>query len=194
MGTKLSEVTGRITPRTDTVPIVLDGAAAHEIDQLESQLRKLRGDDDSLAGDDQEARALAEQIAALEQRAKASQTDFTLRSIDAETWANLFTANPPTRDQQKQGFDHDPDSFQVAVVHACLEDPEPESLEAVARFRRTIAPGDWMLLFLKARALNEVPELSVPFSPDAFRILHGSDQKPTTAAPEASLEASSSGE
>lgn len=194
MGASLSEVTAKATPRTKTVSIVLDGAAAYEIEELEGQLRRLRAGDDSLAEGGDEARRVAEQIEALQARAEASKTEFTFRSIAADEWANLFLRHGPNAKQRAQGFDHDPDGFQVAVVAACLVEPPGADVESVRKLRGVLRAGDWSLLFLTARALNEVPELSVPTSAAASATLRGSRPKPTTAAPEDSPGASSSDE
>lgn len=191
MGVTLSEVTGRARPRSKTVPIVLDAAAAGEIAELESRLATLRKDDDSIAAGGDEASRVADEIEVLRERAEASKTDFTLTSIGADAWADLFTKHPPSREQRSQGFDHDPDGFQVDVIAACLVEPEVDGVDSVRQLRRSILAGDWQLLFLTARQLNEVPELSVPTSAASSVNHQGWRPKPTTAAPEESPEASS---
>lgn len=191
MGVKLADVTGHASGRTKSVPIVLDAAAAGEIAELETRLRTLRKDDDSVAAGGDEARGIEEQIEALRARAEESKVEFVLRSIGAEEWSRLFTKYPPGPDHRKQGYDHDPDGFQVAVVHACLVEPEADDEADVRRLRRVILAGDWGLLFMTARTLNEVPELSVPTSAAASENHRGWRPKPTTAAPEESPEASS---
>lgn len=126
-------------PVEATVSILFDARLLAEHADLEGRLAGIRKSDvGGLAGSD-EAHELADELAVLEARMDAASAPFTFRSIGRQAWRRLIGEHPPTREQARQGLDHNPDTFPVAAIAASCVAPEitvadVERLEAALNY------------------------------------------------------------
>lgn len=116
----MADVRQEHTPAVASASVCLDGALLAEIEQAEAELESSRKENDSLAGGSAE---LADRVLELHEQAKAKERRFTFASIGARKWSDLLSNHPPTKDQRKEGLDHNPDPFSRAAITASAVAP-----------------------------------------------------------------------
>lgn len=174
------------------VPVCLRGDLIAQLNHLEQQLRARRNPADRLVGDP-EARALAEQIAALQEQMREATIEFTLRAIPRRDMVQFIIDHRP-----REGNDADRaaninlETYFPELVERCLVDPELTHREYVAlvggtyvdpddssvepeEFDGALGAGQFEQLAEAASVLN-MSGVSVPFSPSASVILQSSDE------------------
>ena len=116
-----------VTPRTVTVRLCLDGAAAADLVEARRALRA--SDDDSMAGPDSD---LASQVADLEQQVAQATRTFTVRAVPYHAWTSLVDAHQQGKDD---GTRWNPETFIPAALAACCEQfPDVDAaVDAVAK-------------------------------------------------------------
>lgn len=145
-GLTFAQVKARIQRPQRTAEVVLDAAAAAEIDALETVLDRLRSRDGA-AADDPMVRDVAEQLQEAERRADASRVPFTLEAISHLDYRALLEAHPPGARQaqdEKNGAERwpfDPDTFAPALVQAQLISPKPAGDEEFDAFWADLSDG-----------------------------------------------------
>jgi hypothetical protein len=152
--------------------------------------------DEELAGHPgpDRSKELAEEIAALEERAVERVRVFTFRSLGALAWADLIAKHAPTPEQLKAnpGAEHD-ESFIPAAMAAASVDPKL-TVDQAERMHGTVSFAEWDTLWGAVLRANLGVLESFPKSALAVAIRRLSNGgSGTTAAPGASPAASSSG-
>lgn len=142
--------------------------------------------DDSLESGEQD---LAEQVQALEAQMAESEQSFTFQSVGRQAWTKLLAEHPPSPEHREMGSDHNPETFPPAALALSAADPVITLETATAMFD-TLNIAQWNRLWNAVLTANigggEAPKSAVATA--VRRLLAPSS---TTAAPEASLEASS---
>lgn len=176
-GYQAPKVTVTVTARAD----LLD-----EHKHANEQLGRAAIEDVTLAGSTIKA-DWAAKVVELEAQIAASSMSFTFRSIGRKAWMTLVAQHPPR--PQDKGLDYDADAFpEAAVLASCIE---PELTPAdVERLTEVLSLAQWMKLWNGALAAN-LGDDAAPKSLIATAVHRLSDASSTTAAREASPEASS---
>ncbi|MEU1421471.1 hypothetical protein [Kitasatospora sp. NPDC005751] len=153
-----ADILARVRPRTATVTLYLDGEASGRIAQLEAQFAALADWQPASLAEPDPRRALAEEIAELQDRIRDSAQDFTLRALPAKAWSDLLALHPPRHAQEL----YNPLTLPPALVPACLAEPEmtPEEYEQLAE---VLNQGQRDQLELAAWQVNN-EATTVPFS------------------------------
>lgn len=183
MAASIEDILGEITPRETTVPVRTRGDLDARIEQVEEQLKGLRSD--SLA--DPAREALEAELADLVDQSPTRV--FTIRSIGQRAWRDLLATHPPSEEQRRQFYDHDPDTFPYAAVAASVSDPVMTAEQAVELADR-ISLGQWVKLWNAVLAVNVGGE-TIPKSVTASGGPLRSGPSSTTAPSEESLDQSS---
>jgi hypothetical protein len=156
------------------VPLVLDGAIASQIDELEKKLIELRSQDlDTLAGNP-EAMAIAEQIQALIEKAKNSTVQVTVRGLERKPWSDLKAKYPPS---DPRLYLYAPEIYNEAVPE-CWVSPEISD-ELRDKLLTGLTGGQWDHLCAAVQFVNG--DVEVPFSAlatVALRPSGASEQQP----------------
>lgn len=117
----MAEVRQEHTPAVASASVCLDGALLAEIEQAEAELEEAKGNDNGSI--DSGTNGLADRVLELHDLAKAKERRFTFASIGARRWSDLLSDHPPTKEQRKEGLDHDPDPFSRAAMAASAATP-----------------------------------------------------------------------
>ncbi len=182
-------------PRTEEVRICARGdlVAAHAAAAV--ALGAAADKEDTLEGE--EVSAALDRVKEIEAQIEASIVTFTLSSVSREEWADLLAAHGPSKEQRREGHDHDPKTFPVAAVAACIIDP-PTTEEQVRILAGTrddgtpmLPPGEFNKLWVTALGLN-VQGMPIPKLAAATERLRVNGRSSTTPPSEASLEGDSS--
>ena len=141
-----------------------------------------------------EAPAIAKQLAALEDEIKAASREFHFVAIGRRPWMDLLAKHPPTKEQKRADarIDHNPSTFPLAAVAASCTSPKM-TVDQVAQFEARLDLGEWNKIWVACLDANTGGNTN-PKSVLAGRILQVSAELGITAAPEASLDRSSSAE
>lgn len=153
------DVVGEVTPRSDVVPICLDGEVQRKLEHARRRLREAqRASDGTLDAGVSEIRA---EVDGLEERAQAATREFTVRAIPHSKWRQLMVDHP----SDEPGERYDPEKFIPAAIAACC--PHFTSADQVAKAAddpdHGLTTGQVARLFRMARVLNEGDD-RVPFS------------------------------
>lgn len=178
--------------RTATVRILLhqDLEARHR--ELERRL-DFEMTEDARLNRDPVAPDVADEIRALEAEIDDAKVPFTFRSVGKRAWADLLAKHPPTPEQRQTGrAEFNPDTFPAAAVAASSLEPSI-SPDAAARLEAALNSSQFDVLWGAVLDVN-IGGLQSPKSAFAGRIRRPNGASVTTAAPEESLEASSSDE
>lgn len=141
------DVAGEVTPRTDTVDLVLDANIGAQLDEARAHLTEVRRSSDTLADTDiAEARTEVER---LERAAAESVRAFTVRSTSYRRWREMMEASPP----REEGARWYPTTFVPAVLLECCDQFRSEG--DVAQAIEVLTTGQVARLFNAARKLNE---------------------------------------
>lgn len=145
---------GGVTPRTDTVDLVLDGNIAAELEKARSALSAAKRSHDTLGISD-EIREAEGRVAELEERALESTRTFTVRAVGYRRWRELVEANRSDDPNERW----DATTFVPAVLLECCDQFATEA--DVEQAIDVLSTGQIVKLFSKARLLNEGDD-SVP--------------------------------
>lgn len=129
------------------VDLIMDAAAAAEVEALEELLERAQRHDE--ANGTQTAPDVAKRLQEMEAQAEDSRVQFVLEAITHRAYQALRAEHPPTKEQieaaAKAGGQEDPvfdpDTFAPALVEAQLVEPKPESPEEFAEFWDALSDG-----------------------------------------------------
>jgi hypothetical protein len=154
--------------------------------KLDEELRAARRQDPD------QAKALAEQLVALEAEMTEATDTFTFQGLADELWHTLLAAHPPTRPQLdlRPGLSWNPDTFPAAAVASSSLEPKLD-VAAVQSLRATMRPADFERLWDAAWNANQEVTV-VPKSGLATVTLRATGASSITSAPAASPAPSSS--
>jgi hypothetical protein len=183
----IDDILGEITPERRTVPVCVRGGLSAQIEALEAELVHLNRTNDTLG--DNGVQELAERIHALELEAAEHTHDFVFESIGKQAWHRLLAEHPPTKKQRDDRFEANPDTFQPAAIAACCISPAM-TVEQATQLAERLSDGQWAKLWQAVADIN-IRDGGLPKSELATAILRASGPSSTTAAREASPEASS---
>lgn len=161
-----------------TVPLCLRGDLAAEHEELCARLAEEQQKNlGSLAGNPG-ARALAEDITALEALMAEATIGFRLRALPRREWAELVAKHPPRRDDGGRVLDADrvgvnADDFMTAILHRCVVEPILTEEDWDALVNEGLTDAQYEQLTDAVWALNR-RDVDVPFSLAASTILRGS--------------------
>lgn len=179
----IDHLRAKAAPREARVRILMNAALEDEHAALEDQLRS---QPDTLARGEN-AKALAAQLVALEERMTAEEDELLFRSVGTSAWLQLMAEHPPT--EADKGLDHNPRTFQPAAVAASCVDPEM-SVEDAVWLMDTLPPAQWWQVWDVVLEVNRGASQR-PKSLLASALLRSNGTSPTTSGPEGSLGASS---
>lgn len=142
-----ADVRAKIQRPRRVVDLIMDAAAAAEVDALEELLERAQRHDE--ANGTESARDVAKRLQELEAQAEASRVQFTLEAITHRAYQALRADHPPTKEQieaaaSRSGNEQpafDPDSFAPALVEAQLVEPKPATPEEFAGFWDDLSDG-----------------------------------------------------
>jgi hypothetical protein len=157
--------------------LVMDAAAAAEIEQLEDLLERAQRHDENNAGGPETAPGVAKRLQEVEQSADDSRVPFVLEAISHRAYQALRGEHPPTKEQAEEAADKndvapfDPDTFAPALVHAQLIEPQAADLDEFMAFWDALSDGQMRQLWTTALAVQmQVTELG-PRSQSAIDVL-----------------------
>ena len=152
------------------VKVCLRGDLTSEIYRLDAELTEIgkQNFDGRLTGNPA-AKALAEQIKALEAEAKQSTIEVKVQALERGDWSKLVATHPA----KDKGQDFDVSIYSDAVP-ACIVEPEMDP-DTRGKLLDGLTQGQWDELAGAVHALN-VGDGAVPFSRLASRALQGSDE------------------
>jgi hypothetical protein len=164
----INAIIKKATAREDTVVIYMAGNLVAQISRLERQLAEASDGTwkpDSMADADP-TRPIAEKIATVREKLKASATEFAFRALPGEEWSDLLAAHPGTDEQL-----FDPKTLPRMLISASCYDPAmtPEQVDALFVVINQAQRNE---LFDTAYGVN-TEGTSIPFSVTASGILAG---------------------
>jgi hypothetical protein len=166
--------------RAETVlQLCLRGDVQAEIDELELQLKNLKGDILPSLGDSPEAKPIAEQIQALVDEAQAATISVRLRALPRRQWQELVVKYPA----KSEDYLYDADSLLGEAIPACWVSPELDS-DTLEKVLDELSQGQYDELAQAVTALNR-GEGRVPFSALASAVLRNSSEKSKPPTPSA---------
>ena len=182
----LDDLIAKAVPRAKTVRLCSRGDLASEHEALYARLNELALEPTGSLGGNPEAREVAQRIHALEEEMDGCTVEVTVKALSRNAWANLLAAHPPTREQQRKGEDHNPETFPIAAVAECIG----RTVDKVREIADVLPNGEWLKLWNAVVQLNVAPT-TVPKLTAATELLQANGRSSTTAAPAASPEAPS---
>lgn len=186
----IDELIATAQPRTQQVRICARGdlvaAHAEAVEALGRVVDENR-DDDSLANPG--VTEAAARVKAVEEERDAAAVVFIVSSVSRQTWADLLANHPPSKEQRRAGHDHDPTTFPVAAIAACVTEPAM-TLDQATKLADVLPAGEWNKLWVAALTLN-VTETPNPKLAAATALLQANGPSSTSSDLEGSLEAGS---
>lgn len=151
----LADITAKFVAREKSVTLVMDGGLLAEHEELTERLqRALQRSANSLAGGTG-ARALAEQVEAVEARLADATATFRFRGLGRNQFRRLIEDH-----KGEDGAVWDKETFPVALVAACSLNPRM-SEDDVRGLGDTITDGQWEELwdaaFAACREADDIP-------------------------------------
>lgn len=142
-----ADVRAKIQRPRRVVELVMDAAAAAEIDALEQLLERAQRHDE--ANGTATAPEVAKRLQEMESQAEGSRVRFSLEAITHRAYQQLRAEHPPTKEQTeaaaRRGGEEepafDPDTFAPALVEAQLIEPKPADSEEFAAFWNELSDG-----------------------------------------------------
>lgn len=171
-----AQVQAKISRPRRIVDMVMDAAAAAEIEHLKDLLDRV-AEQDRVSGAPPLAPAVARQLQDAERRAETSRVQLVLEAIPHTTYRDLIIKYPATAEQQaeaaagRQAWAFDPDAFAPVLVHAQLLEPRPDSEEEFTAFWESISDGQLSQLWSAALAVQLQITKLTPSSQAAADIL-----------------------
>lgn len=172
-----------------SIDVCMRGDLAAEHEQLDAELQRAQADDGWVAtsvADVHPAIGLAARIAAIETQMADSIVSFRFRALPRKEWDAFLDAHP-ARPQTDERFNMD--TLPVAIVSACLVDPEM-TIEEVDELFDVLSEGGRSALFQAAWSVNQ-EVAAIPFSRRASAVNRWRDASSKQPEPGESLEASS---
>jgi len=171
--TDFDAVKKRATLPTRTLPLCLAGELVDEIGRLEAQLADAKPPTN--LGDVSPKRAIAEQIADLQEQMRESTVDFRLRALPTRKWS-LFEASQPARKEGEPDETWEPRIFgwQAEMVSKVCIDPQMSS-EQVGELADVLHQRSWVELATAAYVLNK-GLVDIPNSDAASELIRDSEQ------------------
>lgn len=186
--TSISDRLARAKPRTEIVPVCLDGSLVNKHQEAVVALAAATASDDSLAIDP-EVHACAQAVRDVEAEIEDATIRFKLGTVSREVWADLLAAFPPSKEERRAGHDHDPKRFPPAAVKACTLEPEDftiEDAQAIAK-SDSVPAGEFNKLWAVVFGLN-VTGTPAPKLAAATELLRANALSSTTPPPAESPE------
>ena len=142
-----ADIRAKIQRPRRVVDLIMDAAAAAEVDALEELLERAQRYDD--ANGTETARDVAKHLQEQEAQAEASRVRFTLEAITHRAYQQLRAEHPPTKEQieaaARRGGEEepafDPDTFAPALVEAQLIEPKPADSTEFRAFWDELSDG-----------------------------------------------------
>lgn len=142
-----ADIRAKIQRPRRVVDLIMDAAAAAEVDALEELLERAQRYDDANGTDT--ARDVAKHLQEQEAQAEASRVRFTLEAITHRAYQQLRAEHPPTKEQieaaARRGGEEepafDPDTFAPALVEAQLIEPKPADSAEFRAFWDELSDG-----------------------------------------------------
>jgi hypothetical protein len=184
----IDDVLARTRPARRSVDICLDGSLRGRLEDLQARWRAAV-DYDREHNEPDTAPAIAAQIAALRDEVDAATVTFTVEAIGAAPWRRLVAEHPPPTDDL-EGWRWNLETFPPAAVAASCIDPKMSEDQA-AELAERLSDAQWGKLFGAVLSVNVADD--IPLFAAGIDAPPTSEQNSTTAAPEESLTASSSG-
>jgi hypothetical protein len=171
-----ADVRAKIQRPRRIAELVMDAAAAAEIEQLEELLERAQRRDDN-TDEPKTAPDVAKRLQEVEQAAETSRVPFVLEAISHREYQTLRVEHPPTKEQIAAAerindeAPFDADTFAPALVHAQLIEPKPADAEEFMAFWDALSDGQIQKLWVTAMAVQmQVTELG-PRSQSAIDVL-----------------------
>jgi len=172
-------------PRTEVVRICARGDLVARHAEAVARLREATALDDSLSGSE-ETVAAAGEVVSIEAEMEASTLPFTVESVSRQVWADLLKQHPPSAEERRAGHDHNPETFPIAAIAACVSDPKL-SVEKSQELAGVLHAGEWNKLWVTVIGLN-VTGTPNPKLAAATDLLQANAPSLTTPLPAESLE------
>lgn len=161
---------------TRTVSLCLAADLVDEIDRLETQLAEAKPP--TSLGDVSPKRAIAEQIAELQERMRESMVGFRLRALPSHgplTWPKLWAKHPVRKENESDDeWDDRLFPFYAEMVSVSCFDPVM-SVEQVDELATLLHQRAWSKLVTGCMALNG-EEVDIPNSAAASELIGNSEQ------------------
>lgn len=162
----IEDILAKAKPRERTVMVCIAGDVAGELDRLQDELSRVSSDwEPQDLTDVHPGRALAEQMKALREQARAAEVPFLLRYIGDKAYSDLMAAHPSSDDSQA----FDSETFPRALIAASCVDPVMTEEQAAQLFEK-INEGEIKKLFDAAWDVHNASDI-VPFSLAASALL-----------------------
>lgn len=167
MPQSIESILKKAKPRETTAVVYMAGDLVAELERLERQLAEA-GDqtwaEPSLAAADP-SRDIAQKIAAVRKRLKASEVEFRFRALPDKEWSDLLAAHAPRNDTEM----FNAETLPRELIAACAVDPEMAP-EQVDQLYAVLNQAQRNTVFDAAFSANTEAS-SIPFSVSASAIL-----------------------
>lgn len=188
--TSFAETRDAHRQRRETVRILADPELLEEHSRLDREIAELMArPTQMLISRTDDVDALRARLAELETQISESCTEMTLQAIGRQRWLTLIGKHPPTKTQRADGWQYNRLTFPAAALHASIVEPEITFEDAVW-LSEELNIADFDRLWAVCELVN-VGTATLPKSLTATVLRLSSDGFSTTAAAEASPEASS---
>lgn len=137
--TSAQDVFAKVKTKEERVRILLDPNLADLHAELSTALE---------AAEDEEKRAIAEQILALEDEIAAAEVEFLVQGMGRARWRKLKADHPPT----EEGALYD-DEFQFVAMSECLVEPEM-TVDELKRLNELVTEIQWIELWSAVQLVN----------------------------------------
>lgn len=155
----IADILKQAKPRERTVLVCIRGDLAGETERLSEELTRVNEDwEPSDLTEEHPARAIAAQLKAARDAARAAEVPFTLRYIGDKAYSDLLAAHPAEKDNEL----FDSVTFPRALIAASCVDPEMTEDQVVELFE-VINEGEIKKLFDAAWDVHNTSDLA-PFS------------------------------
>lgn len=161
---ELADAVAAYRPRIERVSACPRNDLVSELEQVERQLQAVRESGSIAAGPGNvytERDRLRREIA-------EAQVEFVFESVSHREWSDLLGKHQPTPQQRQQSptLDHNPETFPLAAIVACLVSPRedtPEATEgAIRRIFEEWPPGEteqiWKACLTANKGVSQVPK------------------------------------
>lgn len=173
-----ADLRARISRPQRITELILDGAAAAQVEALTELLERAQARDE-IVGGTPTAPELARQLVAAEDRAAASRVEITFTAIPHTQYKELVAQYPVTAEQlaeQQAGggeqWPFDPDAFAPVLVRAQMTDPLPPDEAEFAEFWNALSDGQLRQLWLTAIGVQMQVTQLAPRNQAAANLAH----------------------